>query len=222
MNYIINDISKGGDLWSRLLNSDKKILVYGMGNGAEKLFDVCEKRGIKISGVFCSDGFERNKTFRGFFVDGITKTLESFFDPVILIAFGTREKNMLEKIYSLAEKYEVYVPDLPVYSEGNDVNAEIFDMEYYEKKIDKINEARELFSDDDSRVLFDLLIAYKLTGRLDFLKKAHTENKPEDFEKDLRICVDAGAYRGDTVEERIAKSPHIEKIFAIHESSASQ
>ena len=215
MNDLINEIIKGGDLWSRLLKSEKNILVYGMGNGAEKLLDVCEKRGIKVGGVFCSDGFERNKIFRGFPVRGMSETLEKFPDPVILVAFGSHDKNTLEKIAGLAEKYELYVPDLPVYTESENVNAEIFDSAYFEKNKDKIEAARELFSDERSRGLYDLIIAYKLSGRLDLLEKAVSANEPEAFEKDIKMCVDAGAYRGDTVEERFARSPSVETIFAI-------
>ena len=215
MNEWINQITKGGDVWSRLLKTDKKVLIYGMGNGAEKLLDVCGKRGIKISGVFCSDGFERGKTFRGFYVEGMTKTLEKFADPIILIAFGTREKSALDLLFSLTEKYEVYAPDLPVYCESVDVDSEIFDLDFFEKNKEKIIAARKLFSDEKSLGIFDHILAYKLRGTLDLLKAAVSEDLPEPFEKDLKICVDAGAYRGDTIEERLKNSPCVEKVFAI-------
>ena len=215
MNELIKGILKGGDLWSRLLKSEKNLLVYGMGNGAEKLLDVCEKRGIKISGVFCSDGFERNKIFRGFPVRGMSETLKYFSDPLILVAFGSHDENTLKMISELAEKYELYIPDLPVYCESENVNDDIFDSEYYGKNIEKISAARALFSDERSRELYDLIIAYKLSGRLDLLEIAATANEPEAFEKDIKICVDAGAYRGDTIEERFARSPSVGRIYAV-------
>ena len=34
------------------------VYLYGMGNGAEKMYIVCEDHGIKLSGVFASDGFK--------------------------------------------------------------------------------------------------------------------------------------------------------------------
>ena len=53
------------DLWEELGKQEKPLLLYGMGNGAEKLLAVCAKKGLTIAGVFCSDGFERGKSFCG-------------------------------------------------------------------------------------------------------------------------------------------------------------
>ena len=47
------------DLWSYLCESDKKIVMYGMGNGADKILSICERRGIEVSDFFASDGFVR-------------------------------------------------------------------------------------------------------------------------------------------------------------------
>ena len=40
------------DLWTHLKETDKPILMYGMGNGADKILAVCEKYGIEISALF--------------------------------------------------------------------------------------------------------------------------------------------------------------------------
>ena len=45
------------DIWSYLRNSDKKIIIYGMGNGADKIINELERLNINIYGVMASDDF---------------------------------------------------------------------------------------------------------------------------------------------------------------------
>ena len=54
------------DMWDTLASETRPIVVYGMGNGADKLIERFDKYGIKISDIFASDGFVRGHFFRGF------------------------------------------------------------------------------------------------------------------------------------------------------------
>ena len=49
-----------------LLKKQEKLLLYGMGNGADKLLDIFSREGIKCDGVFASDEFVRGQSFRGY------------------------------------------------------------------------------------------------------------------------------------------------------------
>ena len=53
------------DLWERLLSTSKTVVMYGMGNGADKILQVCESKGITVSDFFASDGFVRGHLFHG-------------------------------------------------------------------------------------------------------------------------------------------------------------
>ena len=53
------------DLWSHLAATDKSIVMYGMGNGADKILSVCRERGIEVKDFFASDGFVRGHSFYG-------------------------------------------------------------------------------------------------------------------------------------------------------------
>ena len=53
------------DLWERLRTDGRDILLYGMGNGADKLLGVMSKRNIPVAGIFASDGFVRGHEFHG-------------------------------------------------------------------------------------------------------------------------------------------------------------
>jgi hypothetical protein len=54
------------DLWQHLSESKKPVVLYGMGDGAEKIIDVLNEKGISLSGIFASDGFvpKKEKLFR--------------------------------------------------------------------------------------------------------------------------------------------------------------
>ena len=49
-------------VWEILRTTDRPIVLYGTGNGGDKLISALEKIGRKPDGVFASDGFVRNRT----------------------------------------------------------------------------------------------------------------------------------------------------------------
>ena len=53
------------DIWTYLENTEKPIVVYGMGNGADKIIDRLTERNIKVADFFASDGFVRGHCFHG-------------------------------------------------------------------------------------------------------------------------------------------------------------
>ena len=53
-------------VWEKAQSTKKPVLIYGTGNGADKIIDELEKLGVTLTGVFASDGFVRSRTFRGF------------------------------------------------------------------------------------------------------------------------------------------------------------
>ena len=59
--------------WDKIKNSGKPVLVYGMGNGADKVIDELLRLEIPILGVTASDAFVRGKNFRGFTVKKLSE-----------------------------------------------------------------------------------------------------------------------------------------------------
>ena len=53
------------DLWTYLASASKTIVMYAMGNGADKIISVCNSYSIEISDFFASDGFVRGQVFHG-------------------------------------------------------------------------------------------------------------------------------------------------------------
>ena len=105
---------------------------------------------------------------------------------------------MLSLVEGVAARYPLFVPDVPVCGE------DLFDKAYFLAHRAELAAARECLADEESKALFDLSLAYKITGRLDLLFAAVS---PKGAARRIlaldgvRHMVDLGAYNGDTVRE---------------------
>lgn len=181
--------------WEKIKESGKSVVVYGMGNGADKVIDEFDRLEIPVKGVTASDAFVRGQQFRGFTV----KKLSDFDgDFIIAVAFASSLPDVMNHIYSLCDNYRVLVPCVPVFGD------EIFNREFIEKHDTDLNAAYNLF-EENSKNIFAGCVDFMFGGELETLKKITTE-KNEAFENIIRLgsnesYLDLGAYRGDTVEE---------------------
>ncbi len=171
------------------------VVIYGMGNGADKIIDEFTSLGIEIAGVSASDSFVRGQIFRGF---KVKKLSEFEGDFIVAPAFGTSVESVMNHIINLSGKYRVIYPVVPV--AGN----EILTDELIEREEDKINRAYRLFSGRSAEV-FEKCFNFIYSGDLKYLLEA-TDGKDEIFNSFLRLpgrgaYIDVGAYRGETVEE---------------------
>ncbi len=206
---------QGQALWEHLQTTQKKIFLYGMGNGAEKILAACASRGIPVEGIFASDGFVRGHSFRSMPVRSYseTKALYGADNMLVLLAFGTSREEVLDTILRVADECELYAPDVPVFGEG------LFDRAFFEAHREELDAARGLLSDGRSREIFDRVIAYKLSGRIEPLLGAVSDER-EDMETLIRptwvrFYADFGAYNGDTAAEMIeASEGNLEAVYA--------
>ena len=186
-------------VWEKLRNSEIPVVIYGTGNGADKVIDAFEKKGITLSGVTASSGFVRERSFRGFPVKPISFFEEKFENFIIAVAFGSSRPEVINSIEELSRKRRVLVPVVPV------IGTELFDREYLEKNEKEIEEAYSLLADEESRRVYRGYINFLFGGELEELFSI-TSPEAEAYEKILKIgknetMVDIGAYRGDTVEK---------------------
>ncbi|MBQ9468974.1 MAG: FkbM family methyltransferase [Clostridia bacterium] len=200
------------DLYDELRELRLPLLLYGMGDGADKLLSVLERKGLRVSGVFCSDGFVRGKTFRGMPVTSYADARRAFGTFAVLVAFGSARDEVLGNIDAIARETVLRVPDLPVAGET------LFDGAFYEAHKDGFAAARALFEDERSREVFDTVLAAKLTGRPEYFMRA-ASTPEEDFRTLLhpgsyRRAADLGAYDGDSARFLLRLCPRLEEITA--------
>ncbi len=197
----------------KLKNETLPIVMYGMGNGGDKILDLCESQGIDVKAVFASDGFVRNKTFRGFPVMSYSEVKEKYGkDLIVLLSFATSRPEVLENIKKIASENTLLAPDVPAFGKVQFTSA------FFENNRKEFEEVYSLLSDNRSRELYSDVIKYKLTGNITYLEKTDLE---QDYMEDILLSskiehfVDAGAYKGDTAEKQILFSPALKSIIAI-------
>lgn len=192
-------VKKEQTLYEVLKKEARPIVVYGMGNGADKIFDICESRGIEIKDIFASDEFVRGHSFRGIRVKSYSEICELYGDFVILLAFAVFKDDLMDKIENMASEHTLLVPDVPLFGSG------LFDFDFLSANMDNIKKAYELFADEKSRQVFVDIVNFRLTGDSKILRRCETE-RAEVFSNIIKLgdsedYVDLGAYDGDTIKE---------------------
>ena len=205
---------KSNDLWSKLQKTDKKTVMYGMGNGADKILEICSRRGIEIADFFASDGFVRGHSFHGKRVLSYTEAKEKYGEEnmIVLLSFASSLRDVLDLIYKVADECELYAPDVPV------CGTNLFDVDFYRENLSSILKVYNSLADEKSKDVYASVIDYKLSGDIKYLKDTHSDFsevyrdvlKAETFE----YIADLGAYNGDTLREIKPFAPNLKTAYA--------
>jgi FkbM family methyltransferase len=184
-----------------------------MGNGADKILAVCERYGIAVQDFFASDGFVRGHSFHGMRVMSYSE-VESIYPPdgcVVLLAFGSSRPEVMALFDRVAARYPLFVPDLPVCGEN------LFDAAFFARNCENFEKARALFSDEDSRTLFDLVLRCKYEAAHALFDRATSKCEAWDLlpAKHITAMADLGAYNGDTAREAMEKCPELAFVLAV-------
>ncbi|MCL1903559.1 MAG: FkbM family methyltransferase [Oscillospiraceae bacterium] len=187
-------------LWDYLKSSSKQIVMLGTGDGADKILEVMSEYELEPVCFTATGDFPMKSSFRDYKVLSFDEVEKRYRNFVVLICFGSARPDVLERLRALTERYEVFAPDVPV------AGGDIYTPEYVNDNAEKIDKARGMLGDDKSREVFDKWLNYRLSGRLDILDEI-TSSREEILSLlklgDNEFFVDAGAYKGDTVEEFI-------------------
>lgn len=211
---MLDFICEQESVWEHLAGTGKPIVLYGMGNGADKILEGLAAAGKKVAGIFASDEFVRGQKFHGLTVQTYAALKEQLGDFVIVLAFASERPEVLKRFYELAAAHEVLAPHVPVFAGDEVVTRKL--LQQQEKKIRTVYEH---LADEQSREVFAGALNYKLSGKISYLEKI-TTGRRDDLQTLLKfgaaeIYVDGGAYNGDTVQEfRDLTGGRYAKIYA--------
>ena len=201
-----------GDLWTYLQSAGLPIVLYGMGNGADKLLAELHSRGLDAADFFASDGFVRGHSFHGKKVLSFNEILAKYEDFIVLLSFGSSLPELLERFEELSHRCRFFVPELPIAGEI------LFTAEYYESVKEQLDHVRLLLADERSKEVFDGIIEYRLTGKIEPLLRTCDQRetvfdilRPDRYQS----YVDLGAYNGDTIRELLHFQPSLQKVYAL-------
>lgn len=196
----VSDIEKEKSFWQRLpdLAKSKPLVLYGMGDGADKLLKQLAILGIEPAGIFASDEFVRGQSFAGMPVLTYAQARERFGEMLVLVCFGTEQPEVLANINKIAAEQELYAPHMPLF--GN----LLADGEFWRQYKTDLAAVAEVWADAASRAVYINYLHYMWTGRIDFLQLVTTPRAaiwPLLALKSDEVYLDLGAYDGDTVLE---------------------
>lgn len=198
--------------WERLADDPRPKVLYGTGNGADKIIDALATYGVSVDGVFASNGFVRNRTFRDMPVLSYDDAKEKFGeDMIILPAFGTTLPEVMDFFRYLDAHHEVIIPEVPLYGGG------IFDSSFIRENADPIKKVYGMLSDDVSREIFENVIRFRMEGKLKYLypcESMRTTLAELPGMESVEIALDGGAYKGDSAGDMLASLPNLQRIIA--------
>lgn len=198
------------DLWQKLKNLGRPIVLYGMGDGAVRIADRLSAEGVAISGVMASDGFVRGQSFLGHTVRRFEDISKQFSNPVVLVCFGSELPDVIQTVRALP--CEKYFPDVPVIGEG------CFDFAFCNAHQKELEIAKQTLCDDLSRALFDTAINFKLSGKEQYLFE-NLSTQQEIFDllnlSSNERFLDLGAFSGDTAQGFIKAVQNYQSITAV-------
>lgn len=200
------------DLWQYLKTVSRPVVLYGTGDGADKIMEVLARNSVPVSGVFASDGFVRERTFRGFRVMSYEECRAAFPGMIVLMCFGSSRPEVLANAAKIASECEFYAPDVPV------AGGELFDAAFFEAHEKELAAARSLLADEKSTSCFDCHVAFKLSGDPSYLKRCETsrgEIEREFFRLENARLLDLGAYNGDTALTFTQLNPSYVSVTAV-------
>ena len=200
------------DIWQRLKNESRPILLWGTGNGADKILAELNRLGIRVAGVFASDGFVRDRVYANFKVISLSEAEERFGDFVALFSFGSSRPEVLDNIKKVMSRHTLLAPEVPV------AGGEIFNLDYARRHKEEIKAAYSLLADDASRKVFGETLLFKLDGDISRLFACECD-AAEPFSliklKTGDSFLDLGAYNGDTVKEFVSLVGDYSHITAV-------
>lgn len=200
-------------LWNKLKATSRPIVLYGMGDGADKMIAELNNIGKSPAAVFASDEFVRGQSFRGMKVLTFAEAKALYPDMIVAVSFGTQRKEVLDNIKSISAECEVITPDLPVIDGG------VFDIDFCKENIENLEFIYNNLADDISKHTFESIIRLKLSGDINYLFDCEVDPL-EPYRSILNLgdnetYVDLGAYRGDTVSEFLSQVKGFNKIYAV-------
>lgn len=187
------------NIWDFLARDEKPVVIYGMGNGAEKIIANLKDYGVEVSDIFASDEFVRGHSFLGYKVMKYSDICDKYEDFNVVLAFASHLEDVLERIKNISREHTVLAPDVPVAGGG------LFTVEFVKENESKFDFVYEHLADEESKRVYLDIINFKISGKVEYLFGSFCDKRAvyRDILRltDSEAIVDLGAYDGDTIRE---------------------
>ena len=196
---MLSFLQEENNVWQTLKNCGQPVVLYGMGDGADKVLRAFERFGIQPAAVMASDAFVRGQRFHGFTVQKMSDLEETLGAFTVALCFASRLPDVMAHIKEVARRHRLLVPPVAPFGDV------LFDDAFVRAYGAEIQAAEQLMADEQSRRVYRGVLRFYHTGEIGLLDEITTD-KDEAFRTLLRlgdneVYVDLGAYNGDTIGE---------------------
>ncbi len=141
-------------------------------------------------------------SFAGYPVLRYDDICEKYTNALVLLGFAVFQPDMFKRLEQMEKRYEILAPDVPLF--GGDIFT-LDSLTHYREELERVY---HLLADEQSRKVFRMLLEYKISGKIHWLRQMETPRE-EIFQSFFPVSegeayVDLGAYDGDTIEEFIS------------------
>lgn len=199
---IKNAPDKRLDIITSIIQSGKKVVLYGAGVGAEKLTVFLGQFDIETDTYCVDDGYtEADALFMGKPVKALTEILHYAGNYVMLIAWYNYALAQ-EKIKEIKEAIEVYYIDDAYYNFKMDYTYFLQNYKHFEHTYVRLEDAL-------SKDIFVAYLNAHISGDVECLSSLRSDEKYQYDYKLLGITekermIDCGSYVGDTIQNLIS------------------
>ena len=192
-------LEKETSAWQALKTCGKPVVLYGMGDGDDKVLAAFDRFGIVPAAVMASDAFVRGQSFHGFTVKKCGDLENELGDFAVALCFASQLPEVMDAIKGVAARHMLLAPPVPVFGDV------LFDDDFVAEHSGEMAAAYALLADDLSRSVYRSVLRFYYTGDIRLLD-AVTTGMDAVFAHRLRlggneVYVDLGAYNGDTIDE---------------------
>ncbi len=203
-----------GDAFTYIKNCGLPVLLYGMGNGADRMREYFNEYGIELRGVFANDEYVRGQSYATFKVINYERAKKRFEKFCAVSAFGIKDEKSMQRMREISKEQFLLFPDVPLFG------GELANFAYFDKNRKRIEKIYGKIEDEESRKLFIQYLKYRKTGdlsRLDGVLTDETGLFRKAESKTGEVYIDGGAYDGDSIRSYISAlgGNTAKKIYAI-------
>lgn len=198
LGLIKNAPDKRLDIIVSIIQSGKKVVLYGAGVGAKKLTVFLGQFDIEVE-VYCvDDSYAKDgDTFMEKPIMALTKILNHADDYVMLIAWYNYSRAQ-EKIKEIRDFIEVYYIDDAYYNFKIDYAYFLQNYKYFENTFVRLGDAL-------SKEIFVAYLNAHISGDVDYLSSLQSDERYQydyellDLKEREQVMIDCGSYVGDTI-----------------------
>ena len=211
-------------VFRRIADCPLPLVMYGTGDGAERITRIIKGYGREIELYFSSDDFFREeRIFMGKPVVKYSDVCRVLGDFAVILGFGSARADVVRNIRRIAAERVLIAPDIsPVRS--YDSHDDYLTMEAFIAAREKVDALTAALADDRSRRLFSAMISYRLSGDISYLDgTAVGDPYLWLYHSPMRYdtAADLGADRGESSLEMLMRFPELKRVIAVEPDEAS-